>query len=269
MKNYVIVCLLGLGTLLPDASRAEEKLATLKIGIHVYTNVTVTSVTDTDIYFQHAGGMGNGKLKRLSPELQKHFGFNQAAGQLAEKQQNEANARFYQGIASQGREIRAQAREATPQTQTKNAQPTAEPRAPQLHAKSFRGQQAPELIVETWVTPEPATQGKFVLVDFWATWCGPCRRSIPELNALQAKFKDRLVVIGLSDEPERTLRKFANPKINYTVATDTRARTMNEAQVQGIPHAMLIDPNGVVRYEGMPQYLTASGLELLLDRYGK
>ena len=37
-----------------------------------------------------------------------------------------------------------------------------------------------------------------VLVDFGATWCGPCRQSIPHLNALQAKFKDRLVVIGLS-----------------------------------------------------------------------
>ena len=40
--------------------------------------------------------------------------------------------------------------------------------------------------------------GKFVLIDFWATWCGPCRRSIPGLNQLHARFKDRLVIIGIS-----------------------------------------------------------------------
>ena len=52
--------------------------------------------------------------------------------------------------------------------------------------------------VEKWLTDAPDLNGKFVLVDMWATWCGPCRRSIPHLNELYAKFKDRLVVIGLS-----------------------------------------------------------------------
>src|SRR6478736_184892 len=77
----------------------------------------------------------------------------------------------------------------------------------QLWAKSFLGAKAPEVVVEKWLTAAPDTKGKFVLIDFWATWCGPCRRAIPELNAFQKKFADKLVVIGVSDETEDAVRK--------------------------------------------------------------
>lgn len=70
----------------------------------------------------------------------------------------------------------------------------------QMWAKSVLNEKAPELKVAEWVSKKPDTKGKFVLVDFWATWCGPCRKAIPELNELQKQFKDNLVVIGISDE---------------------------------------------------------------------
>jgi cytochrome c biogenesis protein CcmG, thiol:disulfide interchange protein DsbE len=122
----------------------------------------------------------------------------------------------------------------------------------QLAAKSFLNQKAPELVVEKWITPPPDTKGKFVLVDFWATWCPPCRRAIPELNTFQKKFADKLVVIGISDETEAEVQKLRDPKIEYAVAIDTQARTKKEVQVEGIPHIMLMDPSGVVRWEGYP-----------------
>src|SRR6184192_849229 len=75
----------------------------------------------------------------------------------------------------------------------------------QLWAKSLLNQKAPELVVEKWLSKEPDRKGKFVLIDFWATWCGPCRKAIPELNALHKKFGDKLVVIGISAEPEKTV----------------------------------------------------------------
>src|SRR5438046_993974 len=69
-----------------------------------------------------------------------------------------------------------------------------------LYAKSFLNRQAPELFVDRWVTSHPRTQGKMVLIDFWATWCVPCCQAIPHLNELHRRFADRLVVVGLSQE---------------------------------------------------------------------
>ena len=68
-------------------SRAAERLAQLRVNDDIYSEVTITSVTATDIFFTHAKGMGNAKLKNLSPELQKRFGYRSdqaaAAGRLA------------------------------------------------------------------------------------------------------------------------------------------------------------------------------------------
>jgi cytochrome c biogenesis protein CcmG/thiol:disulfide interchange protein DsbE len=122
----------------------------------------------------------------------------------------------------------------------------------QIFAKSYLGKKAPDLVVEKWLTPQPDTKAKFVLVDFWATWCPPCRRAIPELNAFQKKFADKLVVIGISDETEEDVRKLKEPQIHYAVAIDTQSRTKNEVQVRGIPHVILMDPSGIVRWEGYP-----------------
>jgi hypothetical protein len=60
-----------------------------------------------------------------------------------------------------------------------------------------------------------------------------------------------------------------DPAIEYSVAIDTEGRTSKAIQVQGIPHAMLIDPKGIVRFEGLPQYLNEQNLAALLDRYGQ
>jgi cytochrome c biogenesis protein CcmG/thiol:disulfide interchange protein DsbE len=122
----------------------------------------------------------------------------------------------------------------------------------QLWAKSYLGQKAPDLVVEKWLTKEPDRKGKFVLIDFWATWCGPCRKAIPELNALHKKFGDRLVVIGVSDETEEKVKSMKEPTITYFSAIDTQGRTKKAVEVKGIPHVLLIDPQGVVRWEGFP-----------------
>ena len=122
----------------------------------------------------------------------------------------------------------------------------------EIWAKSFLNQKAPDLVVEKWLTKEPDRKGKYVLVDFWATWCGPCRKAIPELNALHKKFGDRLVVIGLSDEPESKVKSLDSPKIEYFSAIDTQGRMKKAVEVKGIPHVLIMDPQGVVRWEGFP-----------------
>jgi len=142
-----------------------------------------------------------------------------------------------------------------------------------LWAKSYLDKKAPDLVVEKWLTKEPDRKGKFVLVDFWATWCGPCRKAIPELNALHKKFGDKLVVIGLSDEAEVTVKAMKTPTIEYASAIDTQKRMKKEVEVTGIPHVMIIDPQGIVRWEGFPllggHELTEKVVADVLEKYGK
>jgi len=121
-----------------------------------------------------------------------------------------------------------------------------------IWAKSFLDKKAPDLVVEKWLTKEPDRKGKFVLIDFWATWCPPCRKAIPELNAFHKKFGDKLIVIGISDEPEEKVKSMASPKIEYFSALDAQARTKKALDVTGIPHVIILDPQGIVRWEGFP-----------------
>ncbi len=121
-----------------------------------------------------------------------------------------------------------------------------------LWAKSYLGQKAPEFVVEKWLSKEPDRKGKWVLIDFWATWCPPCRKAIPELNAFHKQFGDKLVVIGISDEPEAKVRALQDPKIEYFSAIDPQKRMNKALEVKGIPHVIIVDPEGIVRWEGFP-----------------
>jgi len=82
------------GLPLGPVAGAEENLASLRVGSEVYSNVTVTAVTVTDIYFSHARGMGNAKLKDLSPELQQRFHFDPVKAANEQRGQVAANAQF-------------------------------------------------------------------------------------------------------------------------------------------------------------------------------
>ncbi len=142
-----------------------------------------------------------------------------------------------------------------------------------LWAKSVINQKAPKLQVEKWLTDKPDTKGKFVLIDFWATWCGPCRRAIPELNKFKKEFEKDLIVIGISDETQEKVQSLTNPKIEYYSAIDTERRMYNSIEVQGIPHCILIDPDGIVRWEGYPiltgYELTSKVIEDIIKKYKK
>ena len=124
--------------------------------------------------------------------------------------------------------------------------------AKQIWAKSVLGQEAPKLVVEKWLTAEPDTKDKFVLIDFWATWCGPCRKAIPELSKFQKQFADKLVVIGISDETEEKVRGMTSPAMEYASAIDLQGRMKKQLEVKGIPHVIVVDPKGIVRWEGFP-----------------
>ncbi len=133
------------------------------------------------------------------------------------------------------------------------------PRKDIFASLSFFNEHAPSIIVEEWLTGKPNIEGKFVLLDFWATWCGPCRAAIPKLNELAKRFENELVVVGLSKETREEVLAMAEPSIHYYSAIDTKARTKNVIGIKAIPNVILIDPSGRVCWQGIPNL---SGFEL-------
>lgn len=134
------------------------------------------------------------------------------------------------------------------------------------HASSIDGQ-APAADAACMANPKPATdftlpaldgkkvalssfKGKVVLLNFWATWCGPCKAEIPGFVELQQQYQKDLVVIGLSvDDPADKAKAFADQyKINYPVVLGLGHDEIQDAYgpIYGIPASFLISRDGKV-----------------------
>jgi thiol-disulfide isomerase/thioredoxin len=124
------------------------------------------------------------------------------------------------------------------------------------------GDTAPGLDIEEWVKGEETTieEGKTYIVEFWATWCGPCKRSIPHLTKLQKEHgSDGLTIIGVSSEEADKVKPFVrkqSDKMDYTVAVDRRNSTKRSwfeaAGLKGIPAAFVVDQQGKIAWIGNP-----------------
>lgn len=100
-------------------------------------------------------------------------------------------------------------------------------------------------------------KGKVVILDFWATWCGPCRRGVPDLVAIQKNYGEKVVIIGISLDDSRTkndIQPFMKEfEINYPVVYGTSEVVMNYGNIQAIPTSFIIDQSGniVDKYVGL------------------
>ena len=113
-------------------------------------------------------------------------------------------------------------------------------------------------------------KGKVVVLDFWATWCGPCRSEIPGYVALQRKYAaDGLVIVGVSLDQggADAVRKFiADEKIDYPVVLGDDRIADGFGGVEAIPTTFIIDRHGMIRYRkvgAMPE----GEFEAILKRY--
>jgi peroxiredoxin len=122
---------------------------------------------------------------------------------------------------------------------------------------------------ESWHMQE--LHGKVVLVNFWATWCPPCRKEMPDLQALFEKYKNKgLIIFSISDEEEKKVRPFIQAQnITYPVMLDPGRKVHELFQVEGIPKSFVYDREGNLvaqsidmrtrsQFEGM---LAAAGLK--------
>ncbi|MGE3127536.1 MAG: redoxin family protein [Fimbriimonadaceae bacterium] len=141
-------------------------------------------------------------------------------------------------------------------------------------AKLTIGSDAPELKVEKWVKGEPVKKfeaGKVYVVEFWATWCGPCKESIPHITEMAKEHKDATFIgVSIWENPEAKdnahiakVEKFVSDmgsKMDYVVAADgfegAMAKSWMEAAKQnGIPTAFIVDGKGKIAWIGHPMEL--------------
>jgi thiol-disulfide isomerase/thioredoxin len=117
----------------------------------------------------------------------------------------------------------------------------SETRAPDLQLKDIRGR--------TFKLSE--YKGKVVLVNFWATWCIPCRAEVPDLVRKQSEYRARdLRIIGITYPPEELseVRQFARTmKMNYRVALGYKGTKTLFTQSETLPLTVIIDRNGIVK----------------------
>jgi len=124
---------------------------------------------------------------------------------------------------------------------------------------------APEVSAGKWINVDnfklADNTDKIVIVEFWATWCPPCRKSIPHLKELHEKYKDKgVVLVSLTNEPAETILEF-NKKAGMTWVVGAESNSGQAYGVSGIPAAYIV-ADGKIVWNGHPM----SGLDAEIEK---
>jgi thiol-disulfide isomerase/thioredoxin len=145
-----------------------------------------------------------------------------------------------------------------------------EPKNRASHA-ALEGKSMPPLDLSEWINGEvkPADmKGKVVIVDFFATWCGPCMAAIPHNNELLQKYKDKgLIIVGVctSKSGQEKMSAVAQDKgIQYPTARDAKLKSEKAWQVHYYPTYAVVDRKGIVRIVGLQPHNVEKVVKKLL-----
>ena len=131
-----------------------------------------------------------------------------------------------------------------------------------LYANDLQGQSLPVALgSETWLTDEVDTEGKVVVLDFWATWCGPCIKASPILDELQKDNPETLAVLAISgqNDDESKVRAYVEDhEVSYAHLFDEDQSVYTPFESRGIPLVVVMSSDGVIRWMGNPFETTSS-----------
>ncbi|MDE6716078.1 MAG: AhpC/TSA family protein [Muribaculaceae bacterium] len=144
-------------------------------------------------------------------------------------------------------------------------------------AKNVEATQEGNPFVDFTVVAEDGTEVKFsdyvgkgvpVLVDFWASWCGPCRREIPNIKAIREKYGDKLMVLGVAvwDEPEATRGAIEELEIPWQQIINAQTIPTDIYGIRGIPHIMIIDADGTILSRGLQGEELSAKVDEIMSR---
>jgi thiol-disulfide isomerase/thioredoxin len=209
--NVRLTIFTALGLLGAVSIWADEKLPVLKAGNDIYSNVTVFTITATDVYFTYNNGKGmaNAKLKSLNPELQKHFHYNPVKAGEAEQKQAAANTQYHIQAVNQ---------------------PAPRPPANEDTVQPSSAGQASGL---SWGTDLPValnqarSENKLVLIDFtgsdWCGWCIKFDHDVLSTDKFASYAKSKIVLVKLDfprHKKQDAALKQANQQLSQRFGVD-------------------------------------------------
>ena len=137
------------------------------------------------------------------------------------------------------------------------SQPTVGQEAPMLSGIKLIDKQLPNL------------ETKFVFIDFWATWCSPCRISLPHVDKLAEKYKDKVVFFAISDEKEMAVRQFLQ-KNNFNsliFGLDIQKGLYSKLEIKSVPQYYLISPQNTILASGYSSEISDAYLDSVITNY--
>ncbi len=108
---------------------------------------------------------------------------------------------------------------------------------------------------------------KIVILDFWASWCSPCLRAIPELNRLQKNYAEKdvqVLGINIQESPAKVISIKRRYMMKYPILLDMKGTVAKDYRIRGIPNLILIDKDGIVRFNGHSPYRMENVLKKLV-----
>ena len=137
-------------------------------------------------------------------------------------------------------------------------------------AADLRGKEGPAFKVDQWWNGQPDPTNKLIVIDFWATWCPPCRAAIPHMNDLAKAYPNDVCCVGVTNESSAAFDKgvlkenLGKSKFAYAVALAPGQEMYNFFSVRSIPHAVIISSDGMVRWQGHPMELDDNAVSQLI-----